>query len=358
MKIFSALLIFCALFFSNCKKAEPTLEVDQHLIKSAPFENSDFKLERASINLPSNTVKIHFFDQNNGICMTESGSTYNTTDRGLTWVLNYEFSKGTGYILQKSLEVIDNQTVIVLCAFSGSSISTRYNEIRRSTDRGMTWTTTQIKRTQLQNMTLGTDKVLYVFGNYSSDLFYSEKHTLLTSQDAGLTWKMDTITTNFCPLSQIVFLSSNNLVVNSGVKTFENRQILSSDKGRTWATQEDATEFIHGVWHGDKLSYYAAKDLVKGGSNVYQSTNSGANWTKINPTMTGFSHVKPLSATTAVIFGNSSFSYTLDVGKTWKQMDILDNLDGGVLASSTFYDSKNGYIVAPKNVLYKMTFKK
>jgi photosystem II stability/assembly factor-like uncharacterized protein len=362
MKIFSAFLIFCALLFTNCKEAATPPEEVTNIIKTAPFENSDFKLERASTNLPEGVTKIHFFDESNGVCLTENGSTYTTTDRGLTWILNYGFSKGVNCILQTSLEVVDNQTVIVLCAFSCAS--TRYNEIRRSADKGKTWATTQIKQTQLQNMTLGADKVLYVFGNYSSDLFMSEKHTLLTSQDAGLTWRIDTITTTFCPLSQINYLSNNNLIVNSNSKTFENREVLSTDKGKTWTTKENATEFILGAWHGDKLSYYMSRDNAKGEFFVYQSTNGGANWAKVKTTNNITNDVKVLSATNALILGkgnsnsNAGFSYTFDAAKTWKDMNLLDNLDAGQLITSSFYTPKNGYIVATKKVLYKITLKK
>jgi hypothetical protein len=90
MKNITSILFFCVLLFSNCKEPNNTIEDDPKLIRTTPFENSQFKIERASINLPEAVTKIHFFDENSGICLSDSGSIFNTTDRGVTWSLSYK----------------------------------------------------------------------------------------------------------------------------------------------------------------------------------------------------------------------------------------------------------------------------
>jgi hypothetical protein len=99
MKILSVFIVFCALVFTNCQKSNANAdEADATNIKTAPFENSQFRIERASTNLPEATTKIHFFDESNGICLTggvfstfevnnahkAGGSIYTTNNGGLT----------------------------------------------------------------------------------------------------------------------------------------------------------------------------------------------------------------------------------------------------------------------------------
>jgi photosystem II stability/assembly factor-like uncharacterized protein len=217
MKIYSAILIFCALLFSNCKKAEPSPEPTpvtvsfDPLIRKTPYENSDFRLERVETDLPEGVAKIHFFDAKNAIYLSLKGTFFTTSDGGLNWSQSKFFEKTPNYTPTFDFEVIDNQIVVGFFteSFTQNFTTSFTNEIVRSTDRGKTWTSQMVKDTELKSIVFGTDNYLYVFGKYANDVFTGSitHQTLLTSQDAGLTWKKSVINTWFAPVSNFYFLS-------------------------------------------------------------------------------------------------------------------------------------------------------
>jgi photosystem II stability/assembly factor-like uncharacterized protein len=386
MKILSAFLIFCVLLFTNCKEATTPPEEVTNIIKAAPFENSDFKIERATINLPEAVTKIHFFDEMNGICLTggsiygagqsqiehspsmsAGGSIYTTNDRGLTWTLNYTFSKETSNCLRPlGFEVLSNQTIV---AFAGASVcpstddAVRTNLIIRSTDKGKNWSVETVRNTNLRGMVVSPDNVLYAIGQDKMGTVINFMNTFLSSRDGGLTWDRSVLKIPFLPLGKLVALSSKKLYILSDYCNLDNFRYESPDKGANWQFTKGGTQYILGVSLNDKVSYYLGNTNGKNIFNIYQTTDNGDNWTNIRTVTSTTNEVKAISATSALILGKGSgnfpsFSYTLDAGKTWKDMEILDNLDAGQMITSSFYTPKNGYIVASKKVLYKMTLKK
>ncbi len=376
MKVFSAFLIFCAFLFTNCQKNNTPVseETETNVITKTPFENSQFKIERATINLPDGVVKIHFFDEINGICLASgfndrglalSGcSLYTTNDHGATWTLSYELGKLGNYIRGYGFEVIDNQSII---AFVGGTIAEaatpefRQNLIIRSIDKGKTWTTTTIKNTQLRGMTLGADKVLYVVGDGTIDGMYSNNiPTFMSSDDAGLTWKR--APTPFFPNPSNIFFTPSKIFFQGNICDTRNLRLETNDKGVTWKTTQN-TENVQSVSFIDKTGYYYSYVVNEMSFSIFKTTDGGDKWSNIRTFTNYLNEIKMLSSTTTLALGSSKgnlsagFYYSSDAGKTWTDIAVLDNLEASQLITSSFYTPKNGYIVASKKVLYRISFK-
>jgi photosystem II stability/assembly factor-like uncharacterized protein len=366
MKQLSLLLLFCAFLFSNCKEAATLPEEATNIIKTAPFENSDFKIERASTNLPESVTKIHFFDAANGVCLTENGAIQITNDRGLTWSQTNVLTPTVSCKRPYCLEIVDAQTIVGFAGAIECSSNTTGNVFIRSSDRGKTWATIDIQNTRLRSLTLGADNVLYAVGEYGLDGALTNTSSFFTSKDGGLTWGRTSVIAPFSPIGNIVYFGAKKLKISS-TYTAHNPYLFTKDNGSTWEYVHhigDGSEYIIGSSFRDDLGFYLSNVYEKMVWNVYQTIDNGEKWTNIRTINNTINEVKTLSSTTAVIIGksisnnNPGFSYTFDAGKTWTDINLLDNLDAGQLITSSFYDAKNGYIVASKNVLYKMTLKK
>jgi photosystem II stability/assembly factor-like uncharacterized protein len=381
MKISSVFLVFCALVFTNCQKFNAnTDEADATNIKTAPFENSQFKIERASTSLPEATTKIHFFDESNGICLTggkiyntmdvenahtAGGSLYTTNNGGLTWTLSYLFSKASSNCLRPmGFEVMNDKTIV---AFAGGSqcsstdADVRTNVVIRSTDKGKTWTTNAITNTQLWAMSSGDDNT-YLVGRFSTNGEMHGANTILGSKDGGLSWKSTALNSPLGRITKIMNLTPKKMMIRGGYFDATNLKLESTDNGVNWE-KNTGNEFVLDVSHGEKMGLYLSTERENYQFTVYETHNSGDSWSTIRKTGNTTNEVKVLSATTALILGRSAgeetagFSYTLDGGKTWTDKALFDNGNAGELIASSFYSPKSGYIVGAKNVLYKMTFK-
>jgi photosystem II stability/assembly factor-like uncharacterized protein len=312
--------------------------------------------------LPEAVTKIHFFDEVNGICLTEIGAIHTTNDKGLTWSQTNALKPTGNCTRPYGLEIVDAQTIVGFAGEISCSANTAENVFIRSNDRGKTWTTTVIQNTQLRSLTVGVDKTLYAVGQGES----TNLTTVFISQNGGLNWVKSTVNTSFSPVGKIAYFGAKKIRI-SATYTAHNPYIVTKDNGSTWEYVHhtgDGSEFIIESAFKDDMGYYVSNEYGKMVWNVYQSIDNGEKWTNILKSNNRVNEVKTLSPTTAIIIGKSTgnnnpgFSYTFDSGKTWKDMNLLDNLDSGQLITSSFYDAKNGYIVASKKVLYKMTLKK
>jgi hypothetical protein len=367
MKIFSALLIFCALLFTNCKKNSTPPEIATNVIKTAPFENSDFKLERVSINLPADVRKVHFFDELNGICMDLSGKLFSTQDKGLTWAFTFDLVKLKNCSGSFGFEGFDGQTIVGFVGANDCSMTdplSRTGLIFRSQNRGKTWSTDTIRNTQLRCMTLGGDKILYIAGE---DMSVSNQNSaFFSSKDGGTTWDRKTFATNFSPLTNLIYLSAKQIQINGPIyPNSHNPYMESTDKGATWVFKHPGTgsEVTLGASQSDKMSYYLAFHSGTSRYSIYQNSEGNEGWTSVKSFKYAQNEVKCLSPTTALIMGksgngaNAGLSYSVNAGKTWIEVETDTYLDAGQFITSSFYTPKNGYIVASKKVLYKIDFK-
>jgi hypothetical protein len=388
MKILSFFLISCVLLFSNCKEATvmPAPEAATNVIKTMPFENSQFKIERASINLPKGVKKIHFFDESNGICLTSrltfghdstgietaanlaipSSNTealYTTQDRGATWTLSYELAKPINYQRTSGFEVIDNQTIIAFVDGLRSATAEAHpikSVIIRSTDRGKTWTKKIFPATYLRALTVGMDNTIYALGDCSGEASPTNRTpTFMYSDDKALTWNILSVPSSFDP-RLLVCVSPNQLMMFWG-----HEQVFTSNRGKIWEIKA-ATPRISSISFADKTGYYLTNYYGLRVNSISQSTNKGENWSDVPVKLKFPLQVKALSPNAAMVLGSglyAGFSLTLDAGKTWTETYISDNIDAWQLTTSSFYDAQNGYLVASSgfgtevNILYKFTIK-
>jgi photosystem II stability/assembly factor-like uncharacterized protein len=382
MKILSAFLIFCAFAFINCQKTEATAEnTDTRVIKTAPFENSQFNIERASVNLPEATTKIHFFDEFNGICLTggsnygvlpfasthaAGGSIYITNDGGSSWTSSYTFSKASSNCARPlGFEVMSDNTIVAFASNSycqSTDADVHKNVLTRSTDKGKTWTTKSMENTQLQAMAMGDNNILYAVGGVHSADNTCISNTFLVSKDGGLTWNSTMLNTPFGTMSKLMAISPKKMLIGGSYLDETNPQLISTDNGLNWE-KNTGGEFMMNVSHGEKMGLYLSHLKHQYTFTVSQTSNGGASWSTIRTSTSTTNEVKVISATTALILGrsdgeqNAGFAYTTDGGKTWSNKVLLDNGYTGELITSSFYSPRNGYIVGANKILYKMTFK-
>jgi photosystem II stability/assembly factor-like uncharacterized protein len=366
MKIISALLIFCALLFTNCKKDSAPV-VDPNLITKTPFENSDFKIERVNNTLPNSVSKIHFYDETSGICLTSMGEIYGTTDRGVTWQLKLDLINQSNCVSTIGFEVVDDQTIVAYKGIKGCTLTdktSRTNVIFRTQNRGKTWTSDTILNTQLSNMALGTDKILYfVTQNYGVQDYKNYFHS---SKDAGLTWTKKELIAPFAPLTSVFYLLPTKIRVLGNVENSHNPYMQTADGGLTWEYVHLGTgsDRILRTSLGESVGYYLTYHNGTLLYNVFQTVDGGKTWSNIRSfKKNDYKEIKYVTPTTAMLLGvgtndSAGFSYTLDAGKTWTDMSLKDNVDTWELGASSFYDAKNGYIVGSRSVLFKITFKK
>jgi hypothetical protein len=381
MKILSVFLVFCALVFTNCQKSNNPEDADARAIKTAPFENSAFKIERASVSLPEATTKIHFFDESNGICLTggkiyntmdvenahtAGGSVYTTNNGGLTWTLSYMFSKASSNCLRPmGFEVMSDKTIV---AFAGSSACSstdpevHTNVVIRSTDKGKTWTTKPLDKMVIRAMVCGEDNTLYAAGSYTGNGEMHGANSTFTSKDGGLSWNRTTLSAGLGRVAKIMNFTPKKMLVSGSFFDFNYYQLTSTNKGENWE-RNTGPEFIVDVSHGEKMGLYLAAKRETFEFTVYETHNSGDSWLPIRTSYNTTNEVKVLSATTALILGRSAgeetagLTYTVDGGKTWTDKALFDNGNAGELVASSFYSPKSGYIVGSNKILYKMTFK-
>ena len=80
--IFFSFLLTLALYSCQKQSLEP-------VGNTLPFENGDIRLELAASSVPSFIRDIHFFNESEGIAITNDGKIYRTSDKGVTWELKF-----------------------------------------------------------------------------------------------------------------------------------------------------------------------------------------------------------------------------------------------------------------------------
>ncbi len=111
--------------------------------------------------------KIHFFDINTGILLSDSGKIYKTTNAGINWAVFYLNS----HLTFRDITFLNNSTGYAV-GFQGRIIKT--------TDQGSTW----------QEMNIGTLESLYSikFTNLLTG-YLTKDRGVLKSTDGGLSWQ-------------------------------------------------------------------------------------------------------------------------------------------------------------------------
>jgi len=138
--------------------------------------------------------KIHFFDVNTGIFLSDSGKIYRTTDSGSNWSINY----------------VDHLTSFRDITFANGNTGFAVGlegKYYRTINGGLDW----------QQIDLGTNESFYSI-KFVNDLtgFLTKDHGVLKSTDAGLTWSEIMVESNDTLFS--IFFVNAETGYSSGTK--------------------------------------------------------------------------------------------------------------------------------------------
>jgi photosystem II stability/assembly factor-like uncharacterized protein len=197
-------------------------------------------------------------------------------------------------------------------------VSVGVTGIRRSADRGQTWTTVVPGATGqallgvafVPSTGLATTGV--AVGNVGGN------GIMLRTTDSGVTWSPVALGT-VPNLLAVAFSDSNP---NLGFAAGEQRTLLrTTDGGATWtAITVPTLNPADQVW---AVRFTPTAAFLFAGNGLYRSTDGGFGWTRVYENPYGsMADVAFLSATDAVAVGVGAIARSTDGGATWSQVDV------------------------------------
>jgi len=234
---------------------------------------------------------------------------YKTTDGGDSWVPQ-DTSNGLGYALCAL-----NDAVVI---YANWSFYDDYSPgIRRTTDGGLTWHTTDSSSYYYTDFEFVNDSVGYAAANNSN-----YNGAIRKTVDFGKTWH--TIADDFRPSEWEITGLSFIDELNGLAVTYDAYIFKTSDGGVTW-TLQDSIRQSEVSWElplRDIQFVSSDSGWVVGGITgqmiVARTVDGGESWSYI---------VKPGASLRQVVFLNSKLGW---VAGTWYQPNILRTTDGGV----------------------------
>jgi photosystem II stability/assembly factor-like uncharacterized protein len=246
-----------------------------------------------------------------------AGGLWKSVDGGSNWTTNTDDLPVIG-ISHIAIDPNNNQVMYIVTG-DANATDTYSIGILKSTDGGLTWNTTGLSYTVDQGKTV--NKVI-INPNHTDSLYAVTNSNILISADAGLNWQTVGAIGRW---RDIEFKPNNPNVI------------------------------------------YAAKQS-SGGSNIYRSTDGGANWAVINNGITG-SRYRPLISVTAdnpeviyALFSASDYSFhglykSSDSGDSWIMQSSSPNIlgretDGTGTGGQSWYDLSLGVATNNENLVY------
>lgn len=334
-------LIISVLTVTSCKKDPPILKGN-----TLPFENNNIKLELISSSMPSSIRYIYFFDVSKGVALTYRGEIYMTTDKGVTWTLQYTHPTSTQSFFQ-----IFFTTSNIGYAVGGSNgcsgypcTPPGYYLILKTIDGGSNWT-------QVFSNAKG---VTCIAPNSSGDL-YAILNGISKSTNGGLTWA--TVDSTIFAWDKLVFNNSYGFCTGGWGKIFR-----SADNGNSWAL----TTTLKGN-HIDDIKFINNYGfcIANWGATVYKTSDNGMTWAEtFNSDLPSYV-LNPLTNNSCLIFGTGGYSggdfgtwhgairQTINSGATWTEIDLPSISE---IRCSSFYSTTEGYVVADIKLI-KVTVK-
>ena len=227
----------------------------------------------------------------------QSGTTYISTNEGLTWSPTDSVIQN-GYLFS---QFVDRNDIIYK---SLSGIGTL-----RSTDSGFHWTTVN-------------NNVLVSFSETSSDTLYAissfdgfSEYGVYKSSDNGLSWEISSGTPN----SQLAALGAlnNGVVLTSGL----NGEIYRSlDYGESFHTKRTRPNTINAIIIGKNKNIFAGSFAL----GIYKSPDAGNSWTQVdNGSIEGGLNAMVFSPNQDIFVAAQGGIYkSTDQGETWIECNI------------------------------------
>ena len=242
----------------------------------------------------------------------------------------------------------------------------------KSVDGGNNWTTNTdnlpvIGVSSIAIDPTNTQNMLIVTGDAHATDTYSIG--ILKSTDGGNSWNTTSLSYNINQEKRINKVIINPVYPDSVFAVTNDNIMISTDAGINWQTVG-----LGGRWRdiefkpGTPSTIYAAKQS-SGGSNVYRTTDGGANWSVINNGVASSGKYRPLIAVTPdnpeVIYALYSASdYSLhglykssDAGNNWTLQSNSPNIlgrdtDGTSTGGQSWYDLSLAVSTNDENLLY------
>lgn len=255
-----------------------------------------------------------------------------TVDGGLTWEKLEVTSEALDF---RDIDAVDAQTAYVMSIGNGPA-----SRIYKTTDAGKTWAL-QFKnedvRVFLDAMSFWDADHGIAFGDSVDRQFY-----ILTTADGGRTWSR-VLSKNLPPAQEnegafaasgtnIAVFGKSHAWIGTGAAA-RSRVLRTTDNGRTWQVAD--TPLASGPSSGIfSIAFRDAKHgVIAGGDyrkeqeavdNLAVTSDGGITWTLVKG-LSGFrsvvAYVPGMKTPALVALGPSGGDYSLDDGRTWKQID-------------------------------------
>ena len=242
----------------------------------------------------------------------------------------------------------------------------------KSTDGGSNWTTNTDGLPVIGVSHIAIDpnnnQIMYIV---TGDAYATDTYSIgiLKSTDGGITWNTTGLSYNLSQEKTVNKVIINPNHTDSLYAVTNSNILISVDAGANWLTVGAI-----GRWRdiefkpGTPSTIYAAKQS-SGGSNVYRTTDGGANWSVINNGVASSGKYRPLIAVTPdnpeVIYALYSASdYSLhglykssDGGNNWTLESNSPNIlgrdtDGTSTGGQSWYDLSLAVSTNDENLLY------
>jgi photosystem II stability/assembly factor-like uncharacterized protein len=278
--------------------------------------------------------RVQFFSRTHGwIC---GDNAYHTTDGGDTWT---PFIPPSGY---KYIYFMDDSTGFA----NGTTEDGKHSTIRRTTDRGQTW----------------SDPFWYPELGYQKDLthvgdtvFLLNDANLLRSIDRGETW--ENFEVPFSGNRSISFADSKNGYAVGTLIDFPSYAgfAFTTNGGKNWIEMVSRIDQnLYGVHAISKDKVFAVGAL----EGIYWTTNQGDTWDSIpyQPTISVYLDIHFVNSLCGYIVGSKGLiRRTTDGGKTWEyqesRVQFLKDTNANIyLHSVTFIDSLYGWSVGDNGI--------
>jgi len=289
---------------------------------------------------------------NKNIIYVVMGSTiYISGDRGETWSSTGRSITGGGSTW--SFYVSPRDTNIWVAATSGGG-----KGVRRSTDRGVTWTTTLVRNFTSYGMPLERDPESLDTLVFAEEKPSTANAVLYLSKDFGATW--DTLVqTNFrSPCDVVIIPGNRNLwYVGDGVTGSGAAQMWrSTDYGKTWTSIYSSPSSEIPMIAVSRLRNAVAFATAWSNTSYRKTTNGGLSWTDVASTTSTWGTDIAKDDPNVVIYGvyGGSTSYlSMDAGSSFHAVP-LSGSNSGMIAydRATFVAHQAGNGVWKYNITY------